>query len=172
MNFKKYYIILAILTYSGNINAQKIVEDKVDKFNGDRTVRTNYVALSKTLGVPLLSVSGSAIIFPDTTRNLYMLMFTYKAGRVLSLDKKHSAILKFKSGKIMTLPYSGSYDLVTSSDNVLFLVQVMKDQLKELTENEITDIRIESSSWDNDYEIKDKFQKSIPEVAELLLKIK
>lgn len=162
------YLLIAALLISINVEGQKVIETKVDKFNGAKTVWLSSEALARTLGVKNLEVTGYAMTEKDSIKS-YSMRFLFYAATTLSVDKKHNAIFMFKSGERMSLPYDYKYSIVSRNDAVSFWLLMDREQLEILANNVITDIRFETSAFNHDFEIKEKYQSIVGGMARLLL---
>lgn len=149
------------------VSAQKIVSNTTDKFNNSTIIKTSSEPLEKNLGVNQKIVYG--YIYKKDLTVLNGLNFRFKHYAAISINKKDAAILLFSDGSKLTLPYNGDYKVYAAQEDIYFTVDVSVDELKKISENEVTDIRWETSKLNIDLAIKSKLRGSLKGVAKLLL---
>lgn len=163
-------IFSLLMLISVSVAAQRIERDEVDKFNGSRYVSTNQVPLAKILGTAKLSVSASKSISAseETVSKNIVLTFWFKASTVFSISKKNNCLLKFDNGEVFELPYLGDVKIYTTNDLCYFLTKVNPEQIEIIKANKLTDVRIETSKYSTDIEVKEKFQTKLSETVQVL----
>lgn len=146
---------------------QTIKERKIDKFNGVETILTSKEAVVSYVGVSQVSAQGA--IFNDPKNKVYQFCLYLNfpsGGRVGSLKQNESTVtLLFENGEPFELRYSGPYKLYSGGEVLAFYSILNSEQVKALSENKVTDLRIPSY----DYKIKEKQQAVISSIASLML---
>lgn len=167
----KKYILFALLFASYFCFGQKIQSDKVDDFNGNRTVSTSIEDLSgKMLSYNYCGITAILIIDKaDTAIALYFAFNMYSTG---STNQKDKIQLKLANGSILTLYNQGSYDITTSGRTATVYATLNKDDIDTLLDQNVEMIRIETTAGNMDFTVDQKKKEIIKKTVRLLKEYK
>lgn len=165
---KKLLLILFLPALTAS--AQSIEERKVDKFTGATTILTTRESVAVEMGYPWISVSGYITYDKNDTTPVLLLGFHLKGQRTGSITRGKSSItLLTSSGDAITLPYEGEYKLFIPSDLIVSMYfSVTKEQIQDISRQQITDIRVVTDKQ-SDYQVKKNKQGVISNVCKVLI---
>ena len=163
----KALCVLALTVLSISTSAQKIVSNKTDKFDNSTIIKTSSEPLEKNLGVAQTTVTG--YIYKKDLKVVNALSFIFRYYLPTGLKKPNSVVLIFTDGSKMVLEFAGSLETYDAQKDINFNVEPTLDQLKKISEMEVTDIRFETIKGNKDIEIRSKLRSSLKGIAKLLL---
>ena len=108
---KKILILLVIISFTTNLFAQKIKEDKIDDFSGVRLIRTSAVGFTLTFACDVLKLVDNNI-----TEVIFRITCRLNDLHEVKKDDKFS--FKLDNGDILDL-YSRSYNITNYSSYLL-----------------------------------------------------
>ena len=167
-------MVIAIMTVCLNMNAQKLLVDKVES-NGDRLMQTKYTTIYSKL------LSGGAISLICSTSavdTLYMISLMLNEGKQ-QIDEGRKLLLKLEDGSILTLVNIkeigvGDYEIRTVYHSTEYLTYpaypVTKDELFRIINGNVVKIRIETNLELLDRTIRETISENLSEDYNLINK--
>lgn len=168
---RKVLIIIQVFTLlilTETAGAQKIIEDKIDDFEGFRSISTSQEVLR---GKNILSknyVAISATYYMDKRDTAISFRIVSVAPYTISSDKDSEIMFKMKSGKIIKLQNQGSYDISSEGEIYSLYSLLSADDILALTSEDVEKIRLSTNSATDDIVLDVKKQAVIKNIISLL----
>ncbi|MEO6453566.1 MAG: hypothetical protein ABIN97_05815 [Ginsengibacter sp.] len=162
---RKLLFIMSLVITTNTI-AQKIVEDKIDQYDGTRMIETNTQRFGNNLQFHIIGYIFKKENNIDTSLRL---IFYFRPVSVTSLNRSQKLIFTFNDSTILSLEYSGSYQRKSSEELMYSACLMSGAMLEKLKTNTITEVRLETTNHFCDFEIPFQYQKLIPESVELVM---
>lgn len=161
-------IAILLLLFPLFLKAQKIEENKFDKYDSIWKVTSETVKLSNSSGPLSMSVAYMDLQqekFKVLPHRYYTIYLRFVSRSVTSLNEDNSKVqIEFTNGKVNSYPYKGNYKILSSNDYGTMYIQFDDDETDDLIFTEpIKSIRLHTRNSDYDFEIKDKKSKLIIE---------
>lgn len=166
----KKILLLGFVMICLYTDAQSIVSDKVDKFDSTRIVTTSNACLNKYMGIDFCYAIGK-VYWSKEGEKRYWLFIAFRPEMVTSLNKESICSLLFSDQSKLELKncLTKSSTYITS-EYAVFLTCVTDDELKKIATSKLSDLRISTSKYNHDVSIKPRFDNSLSNIANLLLK--
>lgn len=137
-------MMMTVMAICLNINAQKLLIDKVDG-NGERTMQTNYSKLYTKMTTGASIALGCVVKESDTTYMLCLRLSEY--GK--TMEKGRKLLIKLDDNSIITLVNvnnigSSDYNRVGSEYQTFPIYPISKEDLFSIINGEVVKIRIET----------------------------
>ncbi len=161
-------IIILVLLFPLLTKAQKISENKFDKYDSVWRIKTESVKLAYSNNPLYMSVSFMDIQqekFKNIGHKFIKVNFTFITKNVTSLNEDNSKIqVEYTNGKVSTYQYKGGYKLLSSNDYGSMYIEFDEDESDDpiLTEP-IKSVRLNTRNSNYDFEVKDKKSKLVIE---------
>lgn len=150
--------------------SQKIVENKIDEFTGDKIIKSSWQKL-------IWSGKGVAYFRINEFNNVKFFDFKFFNRQVFSIDKGDKIMLKLDNGEFVTLLNNkftitctgcGSIGLNGSGvQGINVLYRLNEEDLKNLQQNKVEKIRFYTSKGYSEHKIKEKYSTKISKSIEL-----
>lgn len=158
----KKVLFTLIICFPTLANAQKIKSDDADAFTGNRNIKTNFVSLKGDFKIQLAAVASKT----DTT---FAMNFYFPTG-VTSVDEQSGVAFKLSDSSVLNFPYLGDYELCSRHRLCNIYISLSRNNLANFLKNQVTIIRVKTSSQTLDFDIQEKQAQKINELINLLLK--
>jgi len=162
---KRILTLLGIF-FALEANAQKIVSDKTDEFNGMRTIETSTIFLQGKVLSPVMTYVF-AVKHMDPKDTALFLYFGVRSQQVCSTDEKSKILLKTAAGDIITLHHIGDYEIHGTGDLILYAAPIESDSMMALS-SPIKLIRFETSEANINVEVQEKKQTTIADLFKVI----
>ncbi len=169
---KQFIVIIFIATLSFSLNAQKLVENKIDEFTKHTVKRTSWEDL-------LYSMKGNAYFRISKINDSYFFDLKYADGTVFSIDKNAELMLKLDNDSIFKLTNleftitsngAGAIGLAGSNREGISVSYVSFNDPKFITliNHKVKKFRINTTSGYIEDEVKPKFAEKIVTAVKLV----
>ena len=184
----KKILLVAALFFPLITSAQKLLKPKVDKISGDTTWATskeklfmhgNYLTGQ---GEAVLSVVEKIKAGKEEAIVLILNVQTVNQRTVYSISKGQKAYLKLSDNSTVTIK-SATYDIgnpqagiagdfVITSGSTVGVYDLLKEDIEKIKANDITFLRVETSSGNFDCDLKPKNSEMLKKQIDLIYNTK
>lgn len=161
-------VLLLMLFISATSTAQKVAENKIDKFTDNRILQVNAMEGKNWQHSDVISkgmFKNIFLSFKAINNNLYLQLGVNTGGTLLCISESSKTILLFSDGSKLSLSHINDSDC--SHNLITGVYPLSLNDLETFTNKELTDVRIYFSDGYTDYEIRKNKKNIISETARL-----
>lgn len=151
--------------------AQSIARTTKNKADGSTTIATTREGLYLHLGDSWIAMTGDIVTTSTDAAPSFHFKFDLRGQRKASISpNKSNVTLLTDKGERIKLTYTGKHQSFAPDDlSINMNVNVTIEQLEALSASRITDIKVITDKL-TDYPIKGEKQKTVANIAKLLIK--
>jgi len=164
-------ILYCFLLNSITTSAQSIAKTTTNKADGSTTIATTREGLYLQLGDSWLAMTGDIVTTPADSLPSFHFKLDLRGQRKASISPdKSNVMLLTDKGERVKLTYTGKHKSFTPDDlSIDMNLNVTREQLEALSASRVTDIKVMTDQL-TDYPIKGEKQKTVANIAKLLIK--